>query len=177
MKLTLRYRTTSIFFGCWSEAGHERCYCPKLINKSLFRYSPPKTDWKYIITVIKHWGISQSVLEKRESSRKILHLFSPLALVQRRSGQDICCDYILFLCLNFLELVKPLDKLITEDTVPPLCLLITAQLVRLVPGSTCSSQWRLNNGRGWWYSSVQGAKFVEILRGHRCSEKVSFNLE
>ena len=30
----------------------------------------------------------------------------------------------------------PIDKLISEDTVPPLCLPATAQVVRLVPGST-----------------------------------------
>lgn len=33
-------------------------------------------------------------------------------------------------------MASPLDKLITEDTVPPLCLPTTAQVVRLVPGST-----------------------------------------
>ena len=32
--------------------------------------------------------------------------------------------------------VNPLDKLISDDTVPPLCLPATAQVVRLVPGSS-----------------------------------------
>lgn len=32
--------------------------------------------------------------------------------------------------------VNPLEKLISEDTVPPLCLPATAQVVRLVPDST-----------------------------------------
>lgn len=34
------------------------------------------------------------------------------------------------------QVSPPMDKLISEDTVPPLCLPATAQVVRLVPGST-----------------------------------------
>ena len=34
------------------------------------------------------------------------------------------------------KLTPPMDKFISDDTVPPLCLPATAQVVRLVPGST-----------------------------------------
>ena len=48
--------------------------------------------------------------------------------------------YIFFIIyFDYSERAKPLDKLITEDTVPPLCLPTTAQVVRLVPGSTVPS--------------------------------------
>ena len=44
--------------------------------------------------------------------------------------------FSLYFLFHSEQKVQPLDKLITEDTVPPLCLPATAQVVRLVPDST-----------------------------------------
>ena len=48
------------------------------------------------------------------------------------TGSDI---FRVFSSFSERQGALPLDKLITEDTVPPLCLPATAQVVRLVPGS------------------------------------------
>lgn len=50
-----------------------------------------------------------------------------------RSGDHILSFFILH---SERKVAPPMDKLISEDTVPPLCLPGTAQVVRLVPGST-----------------------------------------
>ena len=48
---------------------------------------------------------------------------------------DSVTSAVLFFITHSEYKVNSLDKLISDDTVPPLCLPATAQVVRLVPGS------------------------------------------
>ena len=113
------------------------------------------------------------------------------------SGPEMYRNYILFLYLNFLERVKPLDKLITEDTVPPLCLPTTAQVVRLVPGSTVprndgqtmeededNGQFRARSLLGYlevtdvarrWVSTLSNSYFIQIATQRRLFCRHFFN--
>ena len=113
------------------------------------------------------------------------------------SGPEMYRNYILFLYLNFLERVKPLDKLITEDTVPPLCLPTTAQVVRLVPGSTVprndgqtmeededNGQFRARSLLGYlevtdvarrWVSTLSNSYFIQIATQRRLFCRRFFN--
>ena len=45
-------------------------------------------------------------------------------------------DFFLCIYSKSEQKVNSFDKLISDDTVPPLCLPATAQVVRLVPGSS-----------------------------------------